>query len=190
MSAKVIMTHDDMRRALTRIAHEIVEATRGPEGLILVGIHTRGVPLAERIATAIAGFEARHPPVGALDISLHRDDLAQLGPRPRLHRTHIPADITGRDIVLVDDVLYTGRSARAALDALNDFGRPRRILLAVLVDRGHRELPIRPDAVGRNLPTSRSEQVQVQLVETDGVDQVLLLTADEHATRRADGRQG
>jgi pyrimidine operon attenuation protein/uracil phosphoribosyltransferase len=174
MSAKVIMTDADMRRAITRIAHEIVENTRGTHDLVLVGMHTRGVPLAHRIAAAIKSFEGVLVPVGALDIGLYRDDLPKLGARPRLQRSDIPTDITDKHVVLVDDVLYTGRSVRAALDALTDFGRPRRILLAALVDRGHRELPIRPDFVGRNLPTSRSEDVQVQLVETDGMDRVLL----------------
>lgn len=178
MSAKLIMSDVDLRRAITRIAHEIVENTRGVEDLVLIGIHTRGVPLAKRIAAAIQGFEGETVPVGALDIGPYRDDLPSLGARPRLQRSHIPGDITGKRVVLVDDVLYTGRSARAALDALTDFGRPRRILLAVLVDRGHRELPIRPDFVGKNLPTARSEEVQVQLREVDGVDQVLLVSSE------------
>ena len=175
MGAKVIMTAADLRRAVTRIAHEIVENTRGTEDLVLVGMYTRGVPLARRIADAIRGFEGADVPVGALDIGPYRDDLPTLGARPRLHRSEIPTDITDKRVVLVDDVLYTGRTVRAALDALTDFGRPRRILLGTLVDRGHRELPIRPDFVGKNLPTSRSEEVQVQLVETDGIDQVLLV---------------
>ena len=175
MPAKVIMTDADVRRAITRISHEIVESTRGTDDLVMVGMYTRGVPLARRIAATIAGFEGASVPVGALDIGLYRDDLPKLGARPRLHRSEIPTDITDKRVVLVDDVLYTGRTARAALDALTDFGRPQRILLAVLVDRGHRELPIRPDFVGKNLPTSRMEQVRVQLVETDGADQVLLV---------------
>jgi pyrimidine operon attenuation protein/uracil phosphoribosyltransferase len=175
MAVKVILTDVDIRRALTRIAHEIVENTRGTRDLVLVGLYTRGVPLAERLARTIESFEGERVPVGSLDISLYRDDLPTLGPRARLQRSSIPTDITDKRVVLVDDVLYTGRTARAALDALTDFGRPRRILLAVLVDRGHRELPIRPDFVGKNLPTSRHEEVQVQLVETDGLDRVLLL---------------
>jgi pyrimidine operon attenuation protein/uracil phosphoribosyltransferase len=178
MTPKVIMTDADMRRAITRIAHEIVENTRGAQDLVLVGIHTRGVPLAHRIAEAIKGFEGEAVPVGALDIGPYRDDLGELGARPRLQRSEIPADISGRRVVLVDDVLYTGRSARAALDALTDFGRPRRILLAVLVDRGHRELPIRPDFVGKNLPTARGEEVQVQVTEVDQIDRVLLLSSE------------
>jgi pyrimidine operon attenuation protein/uracil phosphoribosyltransferase len=175
MAVKVILTDVEIRRALTRIAHEIVENTRGTRDLVLVGLYTRGVPLAERLARTIESFEGERVPVGSLDISLYRDDLPTLGPRARLQRSSIPTDITDKRVVLVDDVLYTGRTARAALDALTDFGRPRRILLAVLVDRGHRELPIRPDFVGKNLPTSRHEEVQVQLVETDGIDRVLLL---------------
>jgi pyrimidine operon attenuation protein/uracil phosphoribosyltransferase len=175
MAVKVIMGDADMRRAITRIAHEIVENTRGTHDLVLVGMYTRGVPLARRIAETVKGFEGEPVPVGALDISLYRDDLPKLGARPRLQRSEIPIDITDKRVVLVDDVLYTGRTARAALDALTDFGRPQRILLAVLVDRGHRELPIRPDFVGRNLPTSRGEQIRVQVAETDGVDQVLLV---------------
>ncbi|MER3419414.1 MAG: bifunctional pyr operon transcriptional regulator/uracil phosphoribosyltransferase PyrR [Chloroflexota bacterium] len=176
MAVKVILSDTEIRRALTRIAHEIVENTRGTRDLVLVGLYTRGVPLAERLAQAIERFEGEPVPVGALDISLYRDDLHRLGPRARLQRSSLPTDITDKRVVLVDDVLYTGRTARAALDALTDFGRPQRILLAVLVDRGHRELPIRPDFVGKNLPTARHEQVQVQLVETDGVDRVLLLS--------------
>ncbi|MBI2760752.1 MAG: bifunctional pyr operon transcriptional regulator/uracil phosphoribosyltransferase PyrR [Chloroflexi bacterium] len=173
------MSEDDLRRATTRIGHEIVESTRGTADLVLVGMYTRGVPLAHRLAAVIAGFEGAAVAVGALDIGPYRDDLSRLGPRPRLQRSHIPTDITDKQVVLVDDVLYTGRTARAALDALTDFGRPRRILLAVMVDRGHRELPIRPDFVGRNLPTSRGEQIQVQLTETDRADRVLLLGDDE-----------
>lgn len=141
-------------------------------------MHTRGVPLARRLAAIIEGFEGRSIPVGTLEIALHRDDLGRLAAPPRMRRSEIPVDITEKQVVLVDDVLYTGRSVRAAMDALLDIGRPRRILLAVLVDRGHRELPIRPDFVGKNVPTSRGEQVRVELVETDGIDQVLLVHAE------------
>ena len=178
MSSRVLLSDADIRRALTRIAHEIVEATRGTRDVVLVGLHTRGVPLAQRLADAIDGFEAERVPVGTLDIALHRDDLPRLGAAPRIRRSEIPADITDKQVVLVDDVLYTGRSIRAAMDALLDIGRPRRILLAVLIDRGHRELPIRPDFVGKNVPTHRSEEVRVELRETDGCDQVLLLDSE------------
>jgi pyrimidine operon attenuation protein/uracil phosphoribosyltransferase len=175
LSPTAILTDADLRRALTRIAHEIVEATRGTRDVVLVGLHSRGVPLARRLAEIIAGFEGKRVPVGTLDIALYRDDLSRLGVRPRVRRSEIPVDVTDKQVVLVDDVLFTGRSIRAAMDALNDFGRPRRILLAVLVDRGHRELPIRPDFVGKNVPTARGEAVQVQLMEMDGRDQVLLV---------------
>ena len=175
MSPAAILTDADLRRALSRIAHEIVEATRGTRDLVLVGLHTRGVPLARRLGTLIEGFEGERVPVGQLDIALYRDDLPRLGVRPHVHRSEIPVDVTDKQVALVDDVLFTGRSIRAAMDALNDFGRPRRILLAVLVDRGHRELPIRPDFVGKNVPTARGEEVQVQLEEIDGRDQVLLV---------------
>ena len=178
MSSRVLLSDADIRRALTRIAHEIVEATRGTRDLVLVGLHTRGVPLAQRLAGAIEGFEDARVPVGTLDIALHRDDLSRLGAAPRIRRSEIPVDITEKQVILVDDVLYTGRSIRAAMDALLDIGRPRRILLAVLVDRGHRELPIRPDFVGKNVPTHRSEEVRVELRETDGCDQVLLLESE------------
>ena len=178
MSGRELMTADDVRRAVVRLSHEIVEEARGAEGLVLVGLHTRGVPLAERMVEQIAGFEHASVPCGALDVSLHRDDLGRRGVRPALHRSEIPVGIADKDVVLVDDVLYTGRTIRAALDALIDFGRPRRILLAVLVDRGHRELPIRADFVGKNVPTRRDEEVQVLLRETDGRDAVLLLTRE------------
>lgn len=175
MSGNVLMTDADLRRAVTRIAHEIVEATRGTADVTLVGLHTRGVPLAQRLAAIITDIEGAAVPVGALDIALHRDDLSRLGVRPHIQRSNIPGDITDRQVVLVDDVLYTGRSIRAAMDALHDIGRPRRILLAVLVDRGHREIPIRPDFVGKNVPTARGEQVRVELAEVDGHDQVRLV---------------
>jgi pyrimidine operon attenuation protein/uracil phosphoribosyltransferase len=178
MPTRVILTDADLRRAVRRIAHEIVEAARGTSDLVLVGLHTRGVPLAQRLATAIAGFEQAAVPVGTLDIALHRDDLPRLGVRPRVRRSAIPVDIAEKQVVLVDDVLYTGRSIRAAMDALLDIGRPRRILLAVLIDRGHRELPIRPDFVGKNVPTARGEEVRVQLHEIDGCDQVLLVSSE------------
>ena len=169
---RAIMDGDEIRRALIRVAHEITERNGGADGLVLVGMHTRGVPIARRIAAFIERFEGVRVPVGELDIGLYRDDLAA-GARPPMRRTDIP-DIHGRRVVLVDDVLYTGRSIRAAMDALNDFGRPDRIQLAALVDRGHRELPIRADYAGKNVPTSRDESVETRLVEIDGADEVLL----------------
>jgi pyrimidine operon attenuation protein/uracil phosphoribosyltransferase len=171
---KQLLTADDMRRALVRIAHEIDERNGGLSEVILVGIRQRGVPLAERIAAAIADFEGVRVPVGQLDITLYRDDLRMRGPAPLVRKTSIQADLTGRVVVLVDDVLYTGRTVRAALDALADLGRPARIQLAVLIDRGHRELPIRADFVGKNLPTSRNERVEVHLRETDDIDEVVI----------------
>ena len=176
MTERVLLTDQDIRRAITRIAHEIVENNRGTEELVVVGMRTRGAPLAERIAAAIREFEGVEVPSGALDIGLYRDDLSSLALKPRLQRTSIPTDVTQKTVVLVDDVLFTGRSIRAALDALMDHGRPRRILLAVLIDRGHRELPIRPDFVGKNVPTARNEDVQVRLLETDGQDEVVIAT--------------
>ncbi len=166
-----VMDETDVSRALKRIAHEIIERHRGAGGLVLMGIHTRGVPISGRIARFIAEIEGSDVPVGALDIGLHRDDLDER-PTPELHRTEVPVDITDRTVVLVDDVLYTGRTVRAALDALTDLGRPAAVHLAVLADRGHRQLPIRADYVGKNLPTSESERVTVQVEETDGVDGV------------------
>lgn len=161
-----VMTAEDVTRALRRIAHEILERHRGTDRLVLVGIHSRGVPLAEALAAAIADFEGVSVPVGELDIGLYRDDLARR-PTTRLGRTLVPVDLTGQDVVLVDDVLYTGRTIRAALDALADLGRPATVELAVLVDRGHRQLPIRPDYVGKNLPTSADEKVLVRLSPPD-----------------------
>lgn len=158
---------------MTRIAHEIVERNGGADRLALIGIHTRGVPLAKRLSDRIAGIEGNRPAVGALDIGLYRDDVSS-GAKPLMRPTMIPTTIEGLLVVLVDDVLYTGRSIRAAMDALTDFGRPSRVQLAVLVDRGHRELPIRPDYVGKNLPTQRDEEVNVCLDEADGKDEVLL----------------
>lgn len=170
----ILMDEDGIRRALTRIAHEIVEKNKGMEDLVLVGIRTRGVPLAERIAGEIERIEGVRPPVGILDITLYRDDLSLLSYQPVVRATQIPIDIQGKTIVLTDDVLFTGRTIRAALDALIDMGRPYIIQLAVLVDRGHRELPIRADYVGKNVPTSARESVSVKLRELDAVDQVML----------------
>ena len=168
-----VMESDEIRRALTRIAHEIVEHNKGARDLCLVGIRTRGAPLAERLATAIASFEGVPVPSGALDVTLYRDDVALKRPRS-VEATTVSADVNGVAVVLVDDVLYTGRTIRAALDALLDLGRPRAVRLAVLVDRGHREFPIRADHVGRNLPTSAQEVVSVHLTETDGEDAVMI----------------
>ncbi len=174
MTPKIVMTPDDIRRSLARIAHEIIERNKTTEHLILVGMRTRGVPLAKRLAANMEKPDGLKIPVGALDISLYRDDLSSLNPQPTVQRTDIPVNIDGKSVVLVDDVLYTGRSTRAAMDALIDLGRPQSIQLAVLVDRGHRELPIRADYVGKNIPSSRDEEIQVQLVETDGIDGVFI----------------
>jgi pyrimidine operon attenuation protein / uracil phosphoribosyltransferase len=176
----VVMDADRMGRTLTRIAHEIVERNRGVESLALVGVRTRGVPIAARLAARLREISGRDVPVGALDITLYRDDLMlnAVGPQPLVRSTDIPFSIDDRVIVLVDDVLYTGRTVRAALDELIDFGRPRAIQLVVIVDRGHRELPIKADYVGKNLPTSRGESVSVRLLETDGCDQVIIEKTD------------
>jgi pyrimidine operon attenuation protein / uracil phosphoribosyltransferase len=168
-----VMEPPDVRRALTRISHEIVERNRGTEDLVIVGIRTRGAPLADRIAAFIAQYEGVDVPSGALDVTLYRDDVALKGPR-NLEATTIPTDLDGRVVVLVDDVLYTGRTIRAAFDAVLDLGRPRTIRLAVLVDRGHREIPIRADHVGKNLPTAAHEIVKVHVTEIDGDDAVLI----------------
>ena len=181
-----VMEHDDVRRALVRISHEIVERNKGTEDLVIVGIRTRGAPLAERIASSIASFEGVDIVSGALDVTLYRDDVALRGPR-NLEATTVPADLDGRTVVLVDDVLFTGRTIRAAFDAVLDLGRPRAIRLAVLVDRGHREFPIRADHVGKNLPTAASEIVKVHVAEIDGEDAVLI---GEYAPARAEGDNG
>jgi pyrimidine operon attenuation protein/uracil phosphoribosyltransferase len=178
MSERVLMTSEDIRRAIVRIAHEIVEAHKGARDLVLVGMHTRGVPLARRLAGAIEQIEGEPLAVGSLDIALYRDDLSTRGAQDRLAPGELPADVSGRRVVLVDDVLFTGRSVRAALDAIIDIGRPQRIQLAVLIDRGHRELPIRPDYVGKNLPTARGDDVRVRLTETDGRDEVAILAQE------------
>jgi pyrimidine operon attenuation protein/uracil phosphoribosyltransferase len=172
----VVMDADRIGRTLARIAHEILERNKGVDDLALIGVRRRGVPLARRLARAIREITGTEVPTGALDITLYRDDLmrAAVAPQPVVRRTEIPFSIDNRKILLVDDVLYTGRTTRAALDALIDFGRPKAIQLIVLVDRGHRELPIKADYVGKNLPTSLEESVQVRLEETDGVDEVVL----------------
>ena len=170
----IVMDGDRIARSLARIAHEIVERNRGIDALALVGIRTRGVPIARRIAHAIRDIDGHDIPTGSLDITLYRDDLMRhpVGPQPVVRRTEIPFSIDDKRILLVDDVLYTGRTIRAALDALIDFGRPKSIQLIVLVDRGHRELPIKADYVGKNLPTSLSQSVQVRLTDVDGRDEV------------------
>ncbi len=179
MGEKQILDADDIRRAITRIAHEIAERNAGVRDVALVGIRRRGAPLAMRIAAALEEIERVRVPVGVLDITLYRDDLGIRGPAPVVHATDIPFDINGRTVVLVDDVLYTGRTIRAALDHLMDYGRPDRVRLAVLVDRGHRELPIHADYVGRTVPTTQNEIIKVMLREVDGEDRVLLLEKEE-----------
>ena len=189
----VVMDADRIGRTLTRIAHEIVERNRGVEDLALVGIRTRGVHLARRLARSLKEITGHDVPTGALDITLYRDDLMRsaVGPQPLVRRTEIPFSIDTKTILLVDDVLYTGRTTRAALDALIDFGRPKGIQLIVLVDRGHRELPIKADYVGKNLPTAADESVQVRLQETDGQDEVMLTPGSPPRTpARWGGEQG
>jgi pyrimidine operon attenuation protein/uracil phosphoribosyltransferase len=173
------MTSEDVRRAIVRIAHEIVEAHKGTRDLVLLGMHTRGVPLAHRLARAIEQIEGESIPVGALDIGLYRDDLSMRGTSVQLAPGELPQDVSNKRLVLVDDVLFTGRSVRAALDAIIDIGRPQRIQLAVLIDRGHREVPIRPDYVGKNVPTARGDDVRVRLEETDGRDEVAIMPQEE-----------
>jgi pyrimidine operon attenuation protein/uracil phosphoribosyltransferase len=182
-----VMDAETISRALTRIAHEILERNKSTERLALVGIRKRGVPLASRLAELLEGLGDRRPDTGILDINLYRDDLSLIADHPVLRKTEIPFQVDGSRIVLVDDVLFTGRTTRAALEALMDLGRPDWIQLVVLVDRGHREVPIRADYVGKNMPTSRIEQVEVRLAETDGSDEVLLLNVPPE---RAAGHNG
>ena len=170
---KSILSGEQMRRALNRIAHEVLERNGGAAELVLVGVRTRGVPLAHRLAALVSSIEGEPVPVGSLDVTLYRDDVHLRGLLP-LEATDLPVPVTDRRVVLVDDVLFTGRTVRAALDALTDLGRPRQIQLAVLIDRGHRELPIRPDFVGKNVPTSLDEEVRVRVEEIDGVDEVVI----------------
>jgi len=174
MSRKILMTAEDIRRTLIRIGHEIIERNIPLEDLVLVGIRTRGVPIAERLAALIAKFNGLKPPVFALDIDLYRDDIFPPAIKPLAKRIDTAVDIDGKSIVLVDDVLYTGRSVRAAMDALIDLGRPRQVQLATLIDRGHREMPIRADYTGKNIPSSRDEEVKVRLQEADGADEVTI----------------
>ncbi len=171
---KKIMDEDAIRRATTRIAHEVIERNKGIKDLAIIGIRRRGGPLAERLANCIKEIEGEKIPVGVLDITLYRDDLTALGPQPLVRRTEVDFDLNDKIVVLVDDVLYTGRTVRAAMEALTDLGRPRSIQLAVLVDRGHRELPIKADYVGKNVPTSRQETISVRMVEIDGIDEVVI----------------
>jgi pyrimidine operon attenuation protein/uracil phosphoribosyltransferase len=173
---KQLLGADDIRRAIARLAHEVIERNQGVDSLVLVGLRTRGIPLARRLQQRIAEFEGVELPLGKLDITLYRDDVHHRAPRA-LSPTSIPVDIEDKTVILVDDVLYTGRTIRAALDALIDLGRPRAIQLVCLIDRGHRELPIRPDYIGKNVPTSHHEMVAVRLEEVDGVDEVVLIQA-------------
>ena len=174
-----IMDARQIDRALSRIAHEVVERNQGTDHLVLVGIHSRGVPLAQILQRKIEEFESVQVPTGTVDITLYRDDLSQIAPNPVVRETELPVDIENEVVVLVDDVLFTGRTIRAALDALISYGRPRAIQLAVLIDRGHREFPIRADFVGKNVPTSLLEVIKVQCLDIDGEDSVLMMEADE-----------
>ena len=174
MTARTMMDSDQIRRTITRLGHEVIERHGGTDGLVLIGIQRRGVVLARRFADVIAASERLRLPVGALDISLYRDDLSELAKYPIVRPTELPFDINDQTVVLIDDVLFTGRTVRAAMDALIDFGRRRAIRLVALVDRGHRELPIRADHVGRNIPTARAERVNVHVEELDGIDEVEL----------------
>ena len=174
-----VLSGKEMEKAIIRIAHEILERNKGCQNLAIVGIRTRGAYLAQRLSEGIKQIAELEIPVGVLDITLYRDDLTAIAQQPVVHRTQLPFDITGKRIVLVDDVLYTGRTIRAALDELIDFGRPENIQLAILIDRGHRELPIRPDYVGKNVPTSLDEMVEVRLKEEDGKEEVVIVTRED-----------
>ena len=176
-NSRMIMDKEDIDRVLTRIAHEIVERNRDVEDLYLIGIRKRGVTLAQRIAKKIKGIKELEIPIGALDITLYRDDLSEVAAQPVIKKTEIPFPVKGKKIILEDDVLYTGRTVRAALDGIIDLGRPQFIQLAILLDRGHRELPIRADYIGKNVPTSRKELVEVKLLEDDGREEVVLIEA-------------
>jgi pyrimidine operon attenuation protein/uracil phosphoribosyltransferase len=189
---KVVLDRDDLRRTLVRIAHEIVEKNPGRGGLALVGIHTRGAVLASRLHALVGEQSGSEVPLGDIDISFYRDDVdtRRPGAQPVVHASHLDFDLNGRTVVLVDDVLFTGRTVRAAVDALFDYGRPARVQLAVLADRGHRELPIRPDYVGKNLPTSRRERVNVRVEELDGVDEVTIAAAEDRAAVRVREEEG
>ena len=190
MPEKVLMTSEDIGRALARIAHEIIEKNKGAKDLVLVGMWTRGVPLAKRLMKIIESFEGHCTPMGSLDIAAYRDDVSSMEIEPTSRNTYIPTDITDKQVILVDDVLYTGRSIRAAMDALINLGRPKSIQLAVLIDRGHRELPIRADYVGKNIPSSRDEEIQVQMEETDGTEGVAIVSLVKDQAFRENRRRG
>ncbi|HAV10708.1 MAG TPA: bifunctional pyr operon transcriptional regulator/uracil phosphoribosyltransferase PyrR [Dehalococcoidia bacterium] len=183
MPEKALMSSQDIERALIRVSHEIIEHNKGAAQLVLVGLMTRGVPLAYRLAKILEKLENILPPVGSLDITLYRDDVASMALHHAVQRTDIPVDVTDKQVVLVDDVFYTGRSIRAAMDAVFDHGRPQSIQLAVLVDRGHRELPVRADYVGKNIPTARSEEIKVYVKEVDGEDKVTIIPSLENGER-------
>lgn len=174
-----IMDESGLQRTLARMAHEVLEKNKGTEDLVIIGVRTRGAFLAERLADMIEKFDGRRPPVGILDITLYRDDLSSIAQQPVVHKTEIDFDIQDKKVILVDDVLYTGRTIRAALDEIVDFGRPQFIQLAVLIDRGHRELPIRADYVGKNIPTSPKETIEVRLEESEGKDEVVVLESND-----------
>jgi pyrimidine operon attenuation protein/uracil phosphoribosyltransferase len=178
---KVVLDEDDMRRTLVRIAHEIVERNDDPDRLAIVGIHRRGAVLARRIHALLGDLLEREIPIGDVDIAFYRDDVSSRAEQPVVHASHVDFDVDGTTVVIVDDVLFTGRTVRAAIEALFDYGRPAKVQLAVLADRGHRELPIRPDYVGKNLPTSRAERVNVRVEELDGVDEVRIVSLSEVA---------
>ena len=184
-----ILDGPGISRALTRIAHEILERNKGTDGVVLVGLRSRGIELAHRLSLKIKEIDGVEVPVGALDVTLYRDDLGKVGVQPVVRKTEIPFTVDEKKVVLVDDVLYTGRTIRAAMDSLMDLGRPRLIQLAVLVDRGHRELPVRADYVGKNVPTSQQEQVQVLLEEEDGVDRVVILEPEPSAAARREAEE-
>ncbi len=180
---KVVLREEEMRRALTRIAHEVVERNPGDDVPALVGIHRRGAFLAQRLRELLEDLLDAEVPLGDLDIGFYRDDVTSRPEAPVLHASHIDFDVTGRTVVIVDDVLFTGRTVRAAIEALFDYGRPERVQLAVLADRGHRELPIRPDYVGKNLPTARGEHVHVRVLELDGVDEIAIAAPEAEAAQ-------
>lgn len=179
MQAKEVVDQVTMKRALTRITYEIIERNHSIDDVVLVGIKTRGIYIASRIAERLKQLEGIEVPVGELDITLYRDDKKEIPDEPELHSSDIPVSLEGKEVILIDDVLYTGRTIRAAMDAVMDFGRPRKISLAVLVDRGHRELPIRADYVGKNIPTSKVEEILVEMQELDGQDRIMILKEEE-----------